>query len=231
MVEADVRRRVAGGLERAPGAEHGVDHRPVAQLRERRQRAERGVALLPHVGVVVHLVLRHALGERAALARGVDPDGVESAVGERLVRGVHPHRAAALLDDPHRHAEVVGVRVGEHELADVPDLAAALLERDDERVPGARVARAAAVDQRDPAVVAVERVRVDVGDPRPREGQPERRQARADLEGGRLRRVDRPVGGNGTDHAPILAAQSPAAASPARTPKTRAGPSVPPAPG
>ena len=78
---------------------------PCDELDERRQRGEREVGLLAGVGELVEHVLRHAFGARAPLARGIDPLWLERAVGEGLVRGMHPHRAAALGHDPRCQTE------------------------------------------------------------------------------------------------------------------------------
>ena len=100
LIQADVGGRVAGRLEDVPGAERRRNLHPAVELVEGGQRGEREVGLLAGVGVLVDHVLGHALGARPALTRGVDPLRLERAVGEGLVRGVHPHRAAALRHDP-----------------------------------------------------------------------------------------------------------------------------------
>ena len=149
----------------------------------------------------VERLLGHALRAGPAPTRGVDPRGVERAVRERLVRGMHPHRAAALRHDPGGEPEVVGVRMRDDEVGDVLDRVARAVEAGDERVPARRIAGGAAVDERDPGPGAREHDDVDVADPRPDERDPDAPQPGPHLEDGDRAGVDRADVGGGADHA------------------------------
>ena len=170
------------------------------------QRGEREVGLLACVGVLVEHVLRHAFGARATLARSMDPLWLERAVRERLVRGVHPHRAAALGHDPRCQTEVVGVRMGDDEVGDLRDPVAGLGQSRDERVPAGRVARGAAVDECDAAFRARQHDHVDMADPRPDERDPQIPQPRTHLEDGDRGRIDRAEIRSRADHRSMLVA-------------------------
>ena len=192
---------MARRLEDVPGAELRGNLHPAAELLEGGEWGEREVGLLAGVGVLVDHVLGHTLGPGPALARGIHPLGLERAVGEGLVRGVHPHRAAALRDDARCEAEVVRVGVGDDEVGDVRDPVAGLGEPVEERVPAGRVARRAAVDERDAALGARQHGHVDVADPGPDERDPQVPETGAHLEDGDRVRVDRADVRGRADHA------------------------------
>ena len=149
-------------------------------------------------------VLGYAFRPGAALARSVDPLGLERAVRERLVGRMHPHRAAALGHDPGREAEVIRVRVCDDEIGDVLDPVARQSEAADEGIPAGGVAGGAAVDERDAVLCAGEDDGVDVRDPGPDEGQPHVPQTRSHLEHGDGGGVERADVGSRADHGSML---------------------------
>ena len=172
LVEADVRRRVAGRLVDPPGAQVGVDldarHEVAMRLDDPRDAVALAAARLA-------VALQRLLGD-AALAGDLDAAierglGVARGAEHVLVVGVHPQLAAGALDDRRGLPVVVGVRVRADQQPDVLELEVDLRERALEVGHRARLVHAG-VDQ-DDAVAGRQRPGVAVRDARPGQRQPQ----------------------------------------------------------
>ena len=134
-----------------------------------------------------------------ALAGGGDSLGLARGVVEMTGVRMHPELRSASLDHPRREPHVIGVGVGTDEHADVLDREPGQAERGLERSSVGLVTGRATVDEHD-AVVALDRVGVDVGDVVPRQGKAEAPQPGRDVERTGQVRLDGPALGGRSNH-------------------------------
>ena len=200
QMEADLRRRVARGLDHLEVTERSRDPGSLAQRLVGNQVAVDAVRLLPNVRHLGHDRLRHPEPARQVLALGAMPLGVAERAEEVLAFRGRPDAAARALRHSRRRAEVVGVQVGDHQIAHVGQPPAACGERMIHRLEPAGVAPAAGVHEHHGPVRAVQRVGVRVAYLRPGGGQPEPPEPLRHLPRRGRRRVDGPARGRRADH-------------------------------
>ena len=179
LVEADVRRRVAGRLDHPPGAEVGLDRVALAQLAVDAQRAR---LTAPLTAAALDPALQGGSGDAALLG---DLDAPRERLlgiaggGVVAVALVHPDLAAGALGDRRRLPAVVDVGVRADDQPDVLDLQAGPVERAFEVGHRAGLVHPR-VDQHD-AGTGGERPGVAVRHARPRQRQPQAPDAGQDL--------------------------------------------------
>ena len=117
--EAHLRGRVARGLDHLEVPERSRDPGSLAQRLVGDQVAVDAVRLLANVRHLRHDRLRHPEPAGEALALGAVPLGVAEGAEEVLALRRCPDPAARALRHSRRGAEVVGVEVGDHQIAHV----------------------------------------------------------------------------------------------------------------
>jgi hypothetical protein len=130
LVQADVRRGVAGGLDDRPRAEVGVDDDAVDELAVGFDEARDAASALAGArGPFTQRLQRHTALQGDLEAPRADLVGVVDGGAHVGVVGVHPQRAAAGVDDARRLPVVVGVRVRADEQPHVLEAQIALRQR------------------------------------------------------------------------------------------------------
>ena len=122
-MQADVRGRVAGGLEHVPGPGVGLDRHARDQVAVAVQRARLAG---PATAAALRPALERIRGD-AALERDLDRAvDVRRVLGVQLPARVHPDLAAHALGQRRRLPAVIDVRVRDHDQPDVLDRVAGL---------------------------------------------------------------------------------------------------------